>query len=446
MNKKIIIIVLFLIFLLLLSNDVFDQQDIDDYSYVVAIGIDKGEKEALKISFQISIPLQNASGSESSSSSDSPDTVITTVEAPTISSGISLANSYISKELNLTHCKILAISEELSKEGINDYIYTLINNIELRPNCNIIICKTSCEEFLANSKPDLESITAKYYQIVTTSSKYTAYTSYISIIDVFFDINDTFSEPCAILGSISGSDKGSEESQSNENSESNQSSQSGQSSQNSQNSENSGESSSEDSGSGEKIAGEANIKSTVGNEESQNLEIIGLAVFKGDKFVGELNGEETICYMLLTNQLDECVISIKDPDDENNVIDLLVKMQKNTDNSVKIEDNIPHISTSVHLSANILSMTKNKDYLNEENLKDIENSANIYVKDLLNKYFEKTSKEYNSDISGFGKYAVKQFLTWDDWINYNWLDNYKNSIFDINVSTEVHSSYLLLKS
>lgn len=407
MSKKIIIITILLFFLFLLSNNVFYEEDIDHLAYVIAIGIDKGEREKLKISFQISIPESNSSnsGSSSSSSSQSSDTVVTTIECASLDSGINLANGYISKELNLSHCKIFAISEELAKEGVSDYIYTAINNIELRPNCNFIICKDSCKEFLEKSKPDLENLTTEYYEIVTTASKYSSYTSDVNIIDFFLDITDTFSESCAILGCTCSKE-----------------------------------------GSGDLIAGETNIETVSGDDEEGNIEIVGLAVFKGDKFVGELDGLETTAYLLITNKLQKSIITIPDPDDSNKTIDLQIQIQKNTKNSVKLDNETSHVTSDICLSANILSMSSGKNYLDEENLTKIENSANNYIKNLIIKYYEKTSKEYNSDISGLGRHAVKYFYTWDKWLDYNWLDKYKNSIFDVNVDTQVKSSYLLLKS
>ena len=71
-----------------------------------------GEQDELRVSFQISIPSQNTS--ESGSSSDSADTVIDTVDCSSVESGISLANSFVSKKLNLAHCKVIVISEEVA--------------------------------------------------------------------------------------------------------------------------------------------------------------------------------------------------------------------------------------------------------------------------------------------------------------------------------------------
>ena len=57
-----------------------------------------------------------------------------------------------------------------------------------------------------------------------------------------------------------------------------------------------------------------------------------------------------------------------------------------------------------------------------------------------------TSLKYNSDISGFGKYAVKNYLTLDEWQNANWLGNYKNCFFNVNVEFTLKSGSLFGES
>ena len=159
-----------------------------------------GTENNLKVSFQIAVPSRTTSSDKSSGgSSDSPDTVIDTIDCPSVEYAISLANGYISKRINLSHCKVIVISEEVATDGISDIVYTLINNPEVRPSSNVIISRSTAYDFLANSKSSLENITAKYYEIVTTSSETTGYTSDISLSDVVCGLSDTFGEASAIL-------------------------------------------------------------------------------------------------------------------------------------------------------------------------------------------------------------------------------------------------------
>ena len=74
-----------------------------------------------------------------------------------------------------------------------------MNNPQITPNCNVIISRSSANDFLVNSKSELESITAKYYEIVTTSSRATGYTEDITLFDVLSSLSDTFCDATCIL-------------------------------------------------------------------------------------------------------------------------------------------------------------------------------------------------------------------------------------------------------
>ncbi len=91
-------------------------------------------------------------------------------------------------------------------------------------------------------------------------------------------------------------------------------------------------------------------------------------------------------------------------------------------------------------------MNENSSYLDSTNVTKLEDATSKYMEDKISSYLYKLSKEFNSDIDGFGKYAVKNFLTWEDWENYGWLDNFNTSFFDVNVETVVKSGYILMET
>ena len=210
MLKKISSTIIIVVFCAIIFSGYLHEQDLDDLAYVIAIGIDVGSDDNLEVTFQISIPSENGSNNSSSSSSSSEkeasDTLNKSVECKTINSGLDLANNVVSKRLDLSHCKFVVFSEEIASYGIYEYIYTLENDLELRSNCNIIVSTSKAKEFLETSNPVLESSTAKYYEIITTASKYTGYTSNVTLNSVFTSISDTFGEVCTILGHINEED------------------------------------------------------------------------------------------------------------------------------------------------------------------------------------------------------------------------------------------------
>ncbi len=391
-----------LIFAFLLSG-CDDAKSVDQFSYVIALGLDKGETNKIKLSLQFPI----SGGSEGGSSSQSSSSVTYSVECISIEDGINQMNNYINKPINLSHCGVIVFSEELAEEGLSTYAYTLTNTIEVRPDTNIIISKSPTDEYLKNATSPLEEVSARYYDIILSSSEFTGYTDDMTLSDFFYSLNDTTKEPSAILGSLSSSQSKGNDSSTETNAYK---------------------------------AGEIPIS------PSESIQNSGIAVFKDDKLVGELDNIETMCYLMVTNRLDKCTITIPNPFHQEETIDLQLTLRNNTKNSVSTLDSNPFIEVQVNINAQILSMTQNAEYLTDENLPILEEAVNSYLKKIISAYLYKTSQEYHSDISGFAKEAIKKFLTWDKWLSYNWHDNYQNSFFKVTVDTNVRSGRLFINA
>lgn len=117
MNKNSVGIIAFFILLVIFINGFsasYTSRQIGNLAYVLAMGIDVGEKAKIKVSVQFT---KNASLSSSSSSSESSDNIIlVSGEADSIFSAINLLNSYVGKEINLSHCSLFIFSEEFAKQ------------------------------------------------------------------------------------------------------------------------------------------------------------------------------------------------------------------------------------------------------------------------------------------------------------------------------------------
>lgn len=122
--KKFISLLIIIILCSFSLSGCYSAQALETLAYAVAIGIDKGKNDKLNLSFQFAI--LGDSSSSGSGSSQSQESTVTSVECSSIDSGINLVDNYISKKVNLSHCKAIIISEELAYEGVSEYIFTLV--------------------------------------------------------------------------------------------------------------------------------------------------------------------------------------------------------------------------------------------------------------------------------------------------------------------------------
>jgi len=404
LNNFILIVMLVLCCILLTGCTT--ATSVETKAYVIALGIDSGESNTFKISFQVAV-LSNPSSNGSSDKSNS--STIISVDCTTLDSGISLLNSYISKKVNLSHCKVVILSEELAVNGVSDIVYSLINNIEIRPDCNIIISRANAYDMLKNSKPIFESNYANYYELILNSSEYTGYVADLTLSNFYSDLLSTTSEACAILGGINTDET---------------------------HSQNTSTSPSLDD---KYMADDTPIKS------KNNLEILGTAVFRGDKLVGELTNLETLSHLIITNKLESANINIPNPFDFNANISVYISLNKRTKNSVEIINNYPYIESEVFLIGNISSIDGSIDLTKPENIKILNNYINEYIETNILSYLYKTSHDLKSDIAEFGKYLLPSYYTWNDWVESDWLNNFQNSFFKVTVKTQLQSGYIYTK-
>lgn len=399
-------IVIMCIVLLLGFNASYTSLNIDNLAYVVALGVDVGENDIYKVSFQF-IPRSGEEKSESTSSSNGNKTVINTVEAPSLNTAINLMNSYLARKINLSHCKVVIFSEEVAINGISKEIYSLVNNSQARPSTNIIICKNTAEKYIKDTNPVLENSITKYYELFPNSSKYTGYIYNATLGDFFSQLVSSTCEPFAILGGINS------------------------------NMYNDNNNISPSNNIGDMKSTETSFSGLRGSEN------IGIAVFKEDKLVGELDATETLCISIIKGEVSSFLIHIPNPKNNEEEIDLIIYPSGQKKITVDILNGSPYITFSEKFVGKIYSASEDKEYLNTEEIKTLSELSNKYLNNIITNYLYKTSLKYQSDINDFGKYALSRFLTIDDFEKYDWKNNYKNSTFKVYTDTHVQTGFLI---
>ena len=405
MRLKILACVIIFVILTVAFSTSYTTVNIDNIAVVVAMGIDLNTDGTLKVCFQFTNP---SSISENGSSEQS-SSIIKTVTSTSINSAINVMNSNIGKELSLSHCKLVVFSEDMAKKGITNEIYTLINNAQIRPSTNIVISKCPAEYYISNSEPLLENLISKHYELFLNSSQYTGYTCNATIGDFFDKMLCNSCTPYAILGGINF------QLPNNTN----------------------------DAFTTIEANSISNSSNLGGKTSSEN---IGLAVFNKGSMVGELNAIETLSFMCITDQINGFLITMPDPYNEENYIDVYLTPTRKTKFDVSFVNGSPFIKLDCNFKGQIYSMTSESNYLKPETLEDVSNACNYYMKYIITEFLYKSAKEFNADIVGIGKHSLKSFLTFDEYADYNWLENYKNSFFDVNIDVNVKSASLLSNS
>ena len=411
----------------------YTSHNLTNLAYVLALGIDTGENAKIKLTAQFT---RSDSFSPSGSSSDeSSNIILVSGEADSIYGCLNLLNSYVGKEINLAHCGAVIFSEDFAKNGISSQIYSLLNNEEFRPTTNLIISTCPAYEYLSNVKPNLEKITTNYYATYEITNKFTGYFSNTTVGEFFNTLSGDFCDGTATLGGLNASARKEQEESSDS------------------------ESSSKDSQDSSQYISSEKDESVITNPEDltagsssiqgkRGTENIGIAVFDNDKLCGKLTATESICHLLIENDLDSFVASIDNPYTENakDKIELNIIPNKNSKFTVNIENGIPIIYLNVNVQASILTLEKDIEYEQTSTLEKFSDATKDYLEKQFDNYFNKVSKEYGTDIDCFSYKALSHFTTQQEWEDYNWNEKFKSAQFHTNVKVNVVSSQMITKT
>ena len=419
--KWFIIIITIVIFLYAFSSSYYSQ-NIDHLDYVIALGIDKiPESDNLSVTFEFA----NLGSFSENSSAEQTEPIINTIIAPTIPNALTIMNAYIGKQLNLSHCKVIVFSKEFAETGILDEVSFLTHNIQIRPTTNVVITDCLAIDYLKHSASSLEQVLTKYYDIFPTSSEYTGYTSNIPLGKFYENLLDKNAGAVTILGSIV------------ENVDSNSNS------------------TQEDQKT--TIENKNTITKTLNNkpdyqsfepksaisEGDRGAENMGLAVFKDDKYIGNLSTIETLCYSLLKDEVDNFVLTITNPFDESKKVDIKVGDLSQLKTDIDISNDIPTINIEFNLTAEVINILDNQNLSYDKTLEKLDIALKEYLTEEFKSYLYKTSREYKSDINEFYRIAKRHFLTNSDFENYDWPTKYENAEFNVKFNEDIISTLII---
>ena len=174
-------------------------------------------------------------------------------------------------------------------------------------------------------------------------------------------------------------------------------------------------------------------------------EIMGLAVFNGGKMVGELDGEETHYHLMSNGEFRNAFMTIPDPTEKDTFVVIDVKQSRPPSHKVSMINGKPHIDLKIMLEGDIEVIQSGINYEEPQKLTELEKAYEDFIRQGTEKFLKKTT-EYNADICGFGEHMKKKFLTWQKWVDFKWLDRYRDSSFNVEVDVKLRRPGLLVTS
>ena len=390
----------------------------NDIAYVTELGIDKAESGYLyTIQFAKPNKISGGSSEEGGSGGDIVENI--SIEAPTIYSAINNANSIVSKNFSMSHAKIIVVSEETAKEGLNGINDTLSRNDEIRPGVYIAIAENA-GEYLEEVKPVIEVNPSKYYQLTYENNNESSIPKNTALDFYFACISGD--EDCVLpLAGVAESDEKSETT----NEKSGSGGEEDKSITNKSQQEAEKNEGGFESGTNNKLAGQAGV--TITNKS----EAMGIAIFKEDKYIEKMGSTEAEIYNMLVGKFrDDYLTFYADSTPE---IPITVKTEERVKPKYKINKEKKEIDIYIRLICELQSVSEK--YRAERSIEQIEESISQMTDERLENFVKTLYGELGADVLGIKGKLKSRFLTIDEYEEY--CKSFKPEEWKFNIHTEI---------
>lgn len=331
--------------------------------------------------YKLTIQILEPSPSTSSSSEEKP--VLYSKSGSSFEECINNLEKSLSRKINLSHTSTIFLSKQLLKEkNINEIISSLGNNTELRNNTFILISNSSSESALKTISNTNETFTPKIYQKIIDSSFDVAHNNICTFGTLFKSVKNNNTPILIPLFEII---------------------------------------------------------------DENNYFINSLALINNDKYISSISTLEHSYFQLLTNSIIKENINFINPNDSNEYINLDMEKYKNTSTKIDFINSSPFIRIKIYPKFIIKSSGEHYNYLSNDNIKSLEENLNKYLKENITNFLYTTYMINNSDLLNISKKFKLQVLTLENYNSYKIDKLYQNTIFKVDVYSQIISSALFNK-
>ena len=412
MHRKLLIPILILLPLIFLTS-CYDADEIDDNIHIICLGIDRGvsDKWRLTVQFATRIEEQGGGGAMSSSSNGDKESngdssndqggySFITVDGPSFFGCIELLNTSMAGRISFMHAHILIFSKDLAESGlIGEFIAPIIRYREIRRNMHVFVTRGTAMDFIKDNKPYIGTSLSKSMHVLLDEGYDTGFFPIVTLQDFYNGLKSTYDQPIATLVDINDFENFQKH--------------------------------------GEVFGTNFHIEGNyyagdVPRDGGKKVELLGTAVFDGDKMVGELTGDETRTLLIVTGKYKTGFYTIPDPNQPELIIPLDVKPATKPKVKLTFKDGKAKIKLDIELEGDILAIQSRIQYEKPDLKKVLEENFENIMKERIDKLIDKC-KDLNADILQFGRHACMQFITIQEWEDYDWHGKFK----DIEVISDV---------
>jgi Ger(x)C family germination protein len=394
---------------LLLTTGCWDRRDPEAVAWVTAIGIDKGPSGNYIFSFQIPVITGTAGGGGGggggSQATAGTQVDVYAVASPDLVTAMSASQAFVARRVTLVHAKSLVVGEEVARENVGPIIGAATRYREFRRNLTVLVAKGKAYDFLRNARPRLEANASRWYELLQQSAQETGFVGPTRIHEFVLEMERSGVGARATLVAYRPDiAAGSEEIQMPPRAE----------------------------GEPPPVPGDS-MAGAVPRIRELPVEFMGMAVFKGAKLAGFLNGNETRMVALLRGELRQAYMSLTDPLAPTHRIAIRLKGQHKPALHVTRRGTQVSVTFTVPVEGEVVSTGGEENYTLPQNEARFNASVSKQLQSRINDVLEKTLHQWGTDMYFIGNQLMTGFRSIPDWEAFNWGQRVNQVAFSVDV-------------
>ncbi len=369
----------------------YDRAELEEQAFAVTLGVDRASGHKVQVTARVAVPskLSGSSGATSGSGNYQSGTPVTTAMGRNLNEAILMMNAGIERTINLSHLSAVIFGKSMAREGLLPQLRTLVRYREFRRTLYVFVADSGVTDIFLGDRPVLESSATRLVEDLHDSSRRTGYAPSVQVHEFIGALETPNEDP--VLPILSENRQVAKESK-------------------------------KTAGSGKHM--QKNRLSTdagkINRAGGNPVECVGTAIFRGDRMVCALNGEETRLLQFLSGTLRRSTYTIASPTGQKGYLSLNIRDAEPMSVKVNLSVRRPSLRINQVFEAELLGDQTDASFVDAHNRNLLETrlarSLSLSETDLIKKLYIK----YRVDPFRFFRYARGQFSTYDEMARYDW--------------------------
>ena len=374
-----------------LLSGCYDRAELEEQAFAVTLGVDRASGHKVQVTARVAVPskLSGSSGGAGGSGNFQSGTPVTTAMGRNLNEAILMMNAGIERTINLSHLSAVIFGKSMAKEGLLPQLRTLVRYREFRRTLYAFVADSSVTDIFLGDRPVLESSATRLVEDLHDSSRRTGYAPSVQVHEFIGALETPNEDP--VLPILSENRQVAKESK-------------------------------KTAGSGKHMQKDrlSTDAGKINRAGGNPVECVGAAIFRGDRMVCALSGEETRLLQFLSGTLRRSTYTIASPTGQKGHLSLNIRDAEPMSVKVNLSAGRPSLRINQVFEAELLGDQTDASFVDAHNRKLLETrvarSLSLSETALIRKLYNK----YRVDPFRFFRYARGQFSTYDEMARYDW--------------------------